>query len=115
MSETKIMLKEVYTFKLKPVYNFQSIEVEFVGTKEDLMETGLTMYEEILRGLQIATDSVIEAPTKRDRRDNIPKEPLATDGQKKIMSMYGIEFTNKTTKAEATKLITANMEKCGKN
>lgn len=107
--------EKLYTFKLKPCYNFQSVEVEFVGTKEELLNEGLEMYEDILRGLQIATDSVIEAPTKKDRRDNIPKEPLATEGQKKAMVMYGIDFNKHTTKAEATRLITASMEECGKN
>ena len=110
------MNQKKYVFKLKPVYNFQSIEVEFEGTIDELIKFGLPMYEKVLRGLQIATDLVIEAPSgKKDRRDNVPKEPLATEGQKKAMAMYGIEFDKYTTKAEATRLITANMDKCGKN
>lgn len=106
-----VELEKVYSFKLKPVYNFQSVEIEFIGSKEEFLNDGLEMYEEILRGLQVVTDSVIEPPKNQNAKANVPKVPLATTRQREIMDRYDIKYSKNTTQEEARKLITESIER----
>ena len=96
-------IEEVYDFKLKPVWQFQSVEVVVSGTKKDISKI-MDLYSEILAKLMLI------AP-EQNKVVSQPAIKLATDKQKEIMLKHGIEFTPQTTSAEAQALIQQNMEK----
>ena len=94
--------------KLKPCFNFQSIEFEMEVDLDD---------KESLDRMQQAFSDVLErlvkatavAPTQEERPE------LATERQKQIMKAHGIKFDANTTNEEAQKLIEASIEKAKKH
>ena len=96
----------VYNFKCKPVYNFQSIEFEFIGSKEDIPAM-MEVYQEVLKNLMAISPEQPNAKAPIQRADIIKPSPR----QYEIMDSFGIPYTDRTTRAEATKLITESIEK----
>lgn len=95
-------------FKLKPIYNFQSVEFEFEGTLEELENEGMAAYYVVLKALKEATDSVIppSAPASKTTKQSEP----ATPAQLKMLKSLGIPTDSKITKQEAFLLIKENKE-----
>lgn len=98
--------EKVYDFKLKPVWQFQSVEVVVSGTKDDIPAI-MDLYSDILSKLMVI------AP-EQSKAVNQPTVKLASDKQKEIMRKFGIEFTAQTTAAEAQALIQQSVEKANK-
>lgn len=92
--------------KLKPCWNFQSIEFEMevdLDDKESL-DALEKAYSDVLQRLTIAT-----AVAHQEE-----KPVLASEKQKQIMKAHGIKFDDKTTNEEAQKLIQSSIEKAKK-
>ena len=92
-----------FVFKLKPCYQFQSIEFEVVATKEEIPEV-IDLYSTVLNKL-------MEITPEQSKNQPQPTVKLASDSQKEILRKYNIPFTLKTTAAEAQKLISESLEK----
>ena len=90
-------------FKIKPCWQFQSIEVEIEGEKKDIPEI-MDLYSDILSRLILITPE-----QKKEAIQPVVK--LASDKQKEIMQKYDIPFTLKTTSEEAQKLIQESLDK----
>lgn len=97
-----------YKFKLKPVYQFQSVEFEVYGSKEDIPQI-MELYSDVLAELMKITPE--QAKTTPNKTVSVP---LASDKQKEIMRKFGIKFGPLTTQAEAQQLIKESMELAGK-
>lgn len=98
--------KEVKTMimKCKPCYNFQSVEFDFnVVDLDNDLPVLFELYKKVIDGLK---EIAPEQPDKAKR----PSAPLATDSQKQIMKVHGIEFTENTTRVEAQELIAKSIE-----
>lgn len=93
--------------KCKPVYNFQSIEFEYVINEMDFEEESKRMFEIynlILKGLQqVAPEQPALAKPVAPKKE--PKKELLTLGQKNFLTSLGIPFDDTTTKEEANELI----------
>ena len=100
--------EEEYIFKIKPVWLFQSIEVEVKATKKQLPKV-MDLYTDILAGLM-----KIAPEQKREVNEVRPTVKLATEAQKMLMRKFDIPFTAETTAAEAQKLIQASVDKANK-
>lgn len=96
-------------FKLKPIYNFQSVEFEFEGTLEELENEGMAAYYVVLKALKEATDSVIPPNTPAAGKPAKQAEP-ATPAQLKMLKALGIPTEPGLTKQEAFVLIKENKE-----
>lgn len=99
-------LFNTYTFKCKPVYNFQSIEFEFIGSKEDIPAM-MEVYQEVLKNLMAISP---EQPNAKApiQRANIIKP---TEAQYAKMDEFHIPYNDMTTRAEASRLITESIER----
>lgn len=94
--------------KCKPCYNFQSVEFDFeVKSPAEDLPAMFMLYKMVCDGL---AEIAPEQPDKSKK----PVAELATDGQKQIMKVHGIEFTDKTTKKEAQELIKKSIEEASK-
>jgi hypothetical protein len=102
----EILLKEVYSFKCKPVYNFQSIEFEFVGGKDDIPQM-IDLYQEVLKNLMAISPEQPNTKAPIQRANIIKPSPR----QYEIMDSFGIPYNDMTTREQASKLITESMEK----
>lgn len=98
----------VFNFKIKPVWQFQSIEVEVKATKREIPKV-MDLYSDLLAGLM----KIAPEQSKQVYEDR-PKVKLASDKQKEIMRKFDIPFTAETTAAEAQKLIQDNIDKASK-
>ena len=98
----------VFSFKIKPVWQFQSIEVEVKATKREIPKV-MDLYSDLLAGLM-----KIAPEQSKQQFDDRPKVKLASDKQKEIMRKFDIPFTAETTAAEAQKLIQDNIDKASK-
>ena len=92
--------------KLKPCWNFQSIEFEMEVDLDDnqSLDALEKAYSDVLLRLVRATAT---APQEE-------KPVLASEKQKQIMKAHGIKFDDKTTNEEAQKLIQSSIEKAKK-
>ena len=99
---------EVFNFKIIPVWQFQSIEVEVKATKREIPKV-MDLYTDLLAGLM----KIAPEQSKQVYEDR-PKVKLASDKQKEIMRKFDIPFTAETTAAEAQKLIQDNIDKASK-
>ena len=92
--------------KLKPCWNFQSIEFEMEVDLDDneSLDALEKAYSDVLQRLVRAT---AVAPQEE-------KPVLASEKQKQIMKAHGIKFDDKTTNEEAQKLIQSSIEKAKK-
>ena len=90
-------------FKIKPCWQFQSVEVELEGEKENIAEI-MDLYSDILSRLILITPEQKDKPVQ-------PAIKLASDRQKEIMQKYNIPFTLKTTSEEAQQLIQESLDK----
>lgn len=100
--------------KIKPVYNFQSIEIEFdVFSTQEIIDFIKFDYLDILSELKTSTDAIIK-PIENQPKQVVKQKPveLATPKQKEIMEQYGIEFDDNISKADAVRLIKASIEAC---
>lgn len=100
--------EEVFNFKIKPVWQFQSIEVEVKATKREIPKV-MDLYTDLLAGLM----KIAPEQSKQVYEDR-PRVKLASDKQKEIMRKFDIPFTAETTAAEAQKLIQDNIDKASK-
>jgi len=93
------------TYKLKPTWNFQSIEIT-VDDYEKTIDEIIDLYKEVL-------DKLVKISPEQSQQKGkpAPAAPLATDRQKSVMRSYGIPFDSCTTSAEAQKLIQESIEK----
>lgn len=90
---------DLFKFKLKPVYQFQSVEFEVWGTKADIPHV-MELYSDVLSELMKITP---------EQTKNVPVV-LASEKQKEIMRKFGIKFGPLTTQAEAQQLIKESIE-----
>lgn len=100
--------EEVFIFKIKPVWQFQSIEVEVKATKKQISKV-MDLYTDLLAGLM-----KIAPEQKREVNEVKPTIKLATEGQKMLMRKFDIPFTAETTSKEAQKLIQDSVDKANK-
>lgn len=107
---------KIFKVKFKPVYNFQSIEIEIEVEKvQDIVDFVEYDYPDILTSLRDATDKVIPA-TANQKVVNKPQRPQQTrfvpptEKQIEIMDQYGIEYDDFTTRDEARALIKKSIE-----
>lgn len=100
--------EEVFTFKIKPVWQFQSVEVEVKATKREIPKV-LDLYTDLLAGLM-----KIAPEQSKQQFDDRPKVKLASDKQKELMRKFDIPFTAETTAAEAQKLIQDSIDRANK-
>ena len=100
--------EEVFNFKIKPVWQFQSIEVEVKATKREIPKV-MDLYTDLLAGLM----KIAPEQSKQVYEDR-PRVKLASDKQKETMRKFDIPFTAETTAAEAQKLIQDNIDKLNK-
>lgn len=91
-------------FKCKPCWNFQSVEFEYEGEKEDLPKI-MDLYSDVLSRLMLISP---------EQKKDAPAVKLASDKQKEIMRKFDIPFTIKTTSEEAQKLIQESIDKTTK-
>ena len=99
--------KKVFNFKCKPTYNFQSVEFEFQGTTDDIPEM-MALYDCIVKELiVIAPDQSQSSFAKKV----VPQEGMPTEKVYAIMDRFGIKYTSKTTKKEASELIQKSLDK----
>lgn len=113
MAETS---SKIFKVKFKPVYNFQSIEIEVEVEKvQDIIDFVEYDYPDILTSLKDATDKVVPA-TANQKVVNKPQRQQSsrfvppTERQIEIMDQYGIEYDDFTTRDEARMLIKKNIE-----
>ena len=99
---------EVFNFKIKPVWQFQSIEVEVKATKKQISKV-MDLYTDLLAGLM-----KIAPEQKRELNEVRPTVKLATERQKLMMRKFDIPFTAETTAAEAQKLIQDSVDSANK-
>lgn len=92
-------------YKLKPVWQFQSIEFEVEATKAELPQV-MDLYSEVL--------SKLMEITPEQKKEILPTVKLASDKQKETMRKFDIPFTLKTTAEEAQKLIQESVDKLKK-
>lgn len=96
-----------FILKLKPCYNFQSIEFEIVI--DDMSEAEIkklkNTYKKVLGALKEATDEIIPVTSN----PNNPDPP--TEAQIKLLNKFGCKWTKSTTKAQARELINAAIER----
>lgn len=92
--------------KLKPCWNFQSIEFEMEVDLDDneSLDALEKAYSDVLKRLARATAIALQEE----------KPVLASEKQKQIMKAHGIKFDDKTTNEEAQKLIQSSIEKAKK-
>ena len=88
--------------KCKPTYQFQSIEFDFSIQSTNDLPKMFDMYNRVLKGLMEI------APVQEKQAQ--PKEPLATENQKKTMDRFGIAYNANTTRKEAQELIQASID-----
>lgn len=92
--------------KLKPCWNFQSIEFEMEVDLDD---------NESLDALEKAYSDVLQRLVRASAVAAQEEKPvLASEKQKQIMKAHGIKFDDKTTNEEAQKLIQSSIEKAKK-
>ncbi len=113
MAETN---SKTFKVKFKPVYNFQSIEIEVETEKvQDIIDFIEYDYVDILTSLKSTSDKVVP-PTANQKVVNKPQRPQQgrfvppTEKQIEIMEQYGIEYDDFTTRDEARMLIKKNIE-----
>lgn len=97
-------------FKFKPTYNFQSAEFEMDIQTEQDFSYAMMNYEKTLLALKEIVDrnDITQKPQQSTFikvEPKEPKEPLATDKQKEVMTKLGIPYNSKTTKKEAWKAL----------
>jgi len=96
-----------YIFKCKPTYNFQSVEFEFAGSIDDIPDM-MAIYDRIVKELiLIAPDQSQSSFAKKVA----PQEEMPTEKMYAIMDRFGIKYTSKTTKKEASELIQKSLDK----
>jgi len=89
------------TYKLKPCWNFQSIEITIEETDYMELDDVIKLYKDTLnRLIEISPEQ-----STGKKSSSVPQVELATPAQKETMDRYGIPYDNLTTKAEATKKI----------
>lgn len=99
---------ERYLFKCKPTYNFQSVEFEYVGDKDDIPEM-MDLYNEVLKHLMAIAP---EQPAKVSQGPiKAPKITKPSEKQYDIMDRFHIPYDDTTTAEEASKLITESIER----
>ena len=99
-------INRLIRFKCKPVYNFQSIEFEYECDLAHI-DAMLDLYKIILDGLMV---NAPEQPAKQiERPIKKPAVEMPSEKMYKVMDLYGIKYTSKTTKEEAQKLIQASV------
>ena len=92
--------------KLKPCWNYQSIEFEMEVDLDD---------KESLDALEKAYSDVLQRLVRATAVAHQEEKPvLASEKQKQIMKAHGIKFDDKTTNEEAQKLIQSSIEKAKK-
>lgn len=96
--------EKTFNFKCKPTYQFQSIEFDFRGTKDDIPEM-VEMYNQVLQELMKI------APAQE--KGSVQVSNLATDKQKETMKRFGIKFAPTTTREEAQRLIQKSIDNIG--
>ena len=97
---------EPIVLKMKPVYNYQSVEFDFAIRSADDLDEAFELYEKILDRL---IDIAPEQPTANQSRK--PAVELMTEKQKEICDKFGIPYKKTTTKAEAQALIADSCNK----
>ena len=100
--------EEELIFKIKPVWQFQSVEVE-VKAKKSQVSKVMDLYSDILAKLML-----IAPEQPKQVYEAKPAVKLASDKQKELMRKFEIPFTANTTAAEAQKLIQDSVEKASK-
>ena len=103
-------INRLIRFKCKPTYNFQSVEFEYESDLNHLGEM-FEIYKAIVNELMIIAP---EQPAKQVEKVSRKVEPaveMPTKRMYEVMDHFGIKYTSKTTKAEASKLISDNMSK----
>lgn len=104
-----VMLKDGIKIKskLKPCYNFQSIEFELEIDPFDPkdLDSMKKAYINVLAALKEATDEIIPATSNT----NNPDPP--SEAQIKLLNKFGCKWTKATTKAQARELINKAIEK----
>ena len=103
--ELKEFLEEEYVFKLKPVWQFQSVEFEVKGTKKDIPAI-MDLYSTVLAKL-------MEIAPEQNKQVQ-PAVKMPSDAQKELMRKFGIPFTAQTTAKEAQELIKESVEKANR-
>lgn len=114
MAETK---SKSFKVKFKPVYNFQSIEIEIeVDKVQDIIDFVEYDYPDILTSLRDSTDKVVPANANQKVVNKVSRPTPSTrfvpptERQIEIMEQYGIEYDDFTTRDEARALIKKNIE-----
>ena len=93
-------------FKCKPCWQFQSVEFEVEGEREDIPKI-MDLYSEVLSKLMLISPEQKKDPTTQAIK-------LASDKQKEIMRKFDIPFTLQTTAEQAQKLIQESIDKSSK-
>ena len=113
---------KTYKVKVKPVYNFQSIEIELEFDEVQKIIDWINFnYADILEAIKESTDEVIapannQQPVQRrsvqqpPRKKNYDPLEMPSERQYEIMDRFGIEYDDLTTKEEARKLIQESMK-----
>ena len=94
--------------KCKPVYNFQSVEYEYIVDldNEEAFNDMFDFYDKMLTGLQaIAPEQQkVQAVAPKQQK---PKEPMSTENQQNYLLGLGVplEDSKRMTKKEASNMI----------
>ena len=96
--------------KCKPTWNFQSIEFEVEvddnceAVADQDLKNMFDLYDKILKGLQ-------KISPVQDQKSPAPKtqDPPATQKQKDVMDLYGIDYPDNVTSKQAQALIQKSM------
>lgn len=104
-------MNETVKIKMKPTFNFQSIEVELEidPKKQTDIHDAMKLYDKLLTELMIIAP---EQDNARPRTAAVPPQPrvkLASERQKQIMDRFGLYYDQNTTEEEASALIRNSM------
>ena len=96
-----------YVVHCKPVYNYQSVEFDFLIQDESTIAEMEQFYSKMLEMLVRVSQN---APQVEAKKPTAPVEEPASEKQKEILRNFHIEFKEPLTKKQAHALIKKSMD-----
>ena len=105
--EQNLFAGKFYSVHCKPVYNYQSVEFDFLVQDETDITEMEQLYSKMLEMLVRVSQN---APQVEAKKPVAPVEEPATEAQKQILRNFHIDFKPDITKKQAHNLIKKSMD-----
>ena len=105
--EESLLTGRWYSVHCKPVYNYQSVEFDFLVQDENDIAEMEQLYSKMLEMLVRVSQN---APQAESKKPVAPVEELASEKQKEILRNFHIDFKEPLTKKQAHALIKKSMD-----